>query len=88
MSVDPESTPTEEHGAAEDPRWLDRPGAVDKIIWALCILSAATVFADLFYHKHGHWHFQEIMGFDADDQPLVVERAEHLSRNQYWAHVA
>ena len=28
-------------------------------------LSAATVFADLFYHKHGHWHFQEIMGFDA-----------------------
>ena len=45
MSVDPESTPTEEHGAAEDPRWLDRPGAVDKIIWALCILSAATVFA-------------------------------------------
>ena len=65
MSVDPESTPTEEDGAAEDPRWLDRPGAVDKIIWALCILSAATVFADLFYHKHGHWHFQEIVGFDA-----------------------
>ena len=63
--MDPESTPTNDHAATDDPRWLDRPGAVDKIIWALCIASALTVFADLFYHKHGHWHFQEFMGFDA-----------------------
>lgn len=53
------------HGPSGDDRWLGRPGSVDKIVWALCGLSAATVLADLFYHKHGHWHFQELFGFDA-----------------------
>ena len=63
--MDPESTPTNDHAATDDPRWLDQPGAVDKIIWALCIASALTVFADLFYHKHGHFGFQEWFAFDA-----------------------
>ena len=64
--MDPESN-GHDHGteATDDPRWLDQPGAVNKIIWALCIVSGLTVVADLFYHKHGHWHFQEFMGFDA-----------------------
>lgn len=62
----PESSVTSaSHDATDDPRWLDRPGAVNKIIWALCIASALTVLADLFYEKHGHWHFQDFMGFDA-----------------------
>ena len=63
-AVETQETP-DASGATDDPRWLDQPGAVDKIIWTLCALSAATVFADLFYEKHGHWHFQDFMGFDA-----------------------
>lgn len=72
MSMDPETpnagaTPGE-HAAdhpTDDPRWLDQPGSVDKIVWALVAVSAASVLADFFYHKHGHWHFQEWFGFDA-----------------------
>ena len=51
--------------ASSDERWLDRPGSVDRLIWLLIGLSAATVVADFFYHKHGHWGFQEWFGFDA-----------------------
>ena len=65
-SETPEGSGTSQaHVATDDPRWLDQPGAVDKIIWALCIVSALTVVADFFYEKHGHWHFQDFMGFDA-----------------------
>jgi hypothetical protein len=51
--------------ATDDPRWLDKPGSVDlliKILIAACVLS---VMADFFYHKHGDFHFQEFLGFDA-----------------------
>ena len=59
---------THQPGVSEttaDERWLDRPGSVDRIIWLLVLVSAASVVADLFYHKHGHWGFQEWFGFDA-----------------------
>ncbi len=45
--------------------WFDEPANVNKIIWALVAACAATVIADLFYDKHGHYGFQEIIGFDA-----------------------
>ncbi len=58
--------PGHEHDAPnDDPRWLDRPGSVDLIVKALVAVSALTVVADLFYHKHGEYHFQEWIGFDA-----------------------
>ena len=68
MSLDePTERPPQpdESEATTDERWLDRPGSVDRIIWVLIALSAATVAADFFYHKHGHWGFQEWFGFDA-----------------------
>ena len=73
MSMEPEipkvtdaGTDAQNHDAvAADERWLDRPGSVDTIIRILIFLSAASVFADFFYHKHGHWGFQEWFGFDA-----------------------
>lgn len=63
---DPETTDAAHTaGASEDERWLDRPGSVDRIIWMLILLSAASVAADFGYDKHGHWGFQEWFGFDA-----------------------
>ncbi len=51
-----------------DPReekkyWLDDPHNVSKIyywLWAVCLLLAA---ADLFYHKHVHFAFEDWLGF-------------------------
>lgn len=62
--------PEDEHGAPQgtpedDPRWLDRPGSVDAIIRLLIVVCVGTVVYDFFVHKHGHWHFQEWIGFDA-----------------------
>ena len=67
MSTDklPQTDTTNAPEAPEDERWLDRPGSVDRLIWLLILLSAATVAADFFYDKHGHWGFQEWFGFDA-----------------------
>ena len=59
------STEHDEHGPTDDPRWLDEPGSVDTIVRALIGVSVASVAADLFYHKHGHWSWQEWIGFDA-----------------------
>jgi hypothetical protein len=53
------------HGATEDPRWLDKRGSVDLLIKILIAACVASVMADFFYHKHGDFHFQEIIGFDA-----------------------
>lgn len=56
---------TAEISGTPDERWLDRPGSVDTLVRLLIVLCAATVLADFFYHKHGHWGFQEWFGFDA-----------------------
>lgn len=60
-----ESTESGDVHANDDPRWLDKPGSVNLIIKILIGLSALTVVADLFYHKHGEYGFQEWFGFDA-----------------------
>ena len=45
--------------------WFDDSRNVNKIVWALVALSAVSVFAELFYHKHTHYGFQGYIGFDA-----------------------
>ena len=69
MSMEPDPNPQGQPSGAEqggdDERWLDRPGSVDTLIKALVAVSLVSVLADFFYHKHGHWHFQEFFGFDA-----------------------
>lgn len=45
--------------------WLDKPGSVDKVYWAVCILCAALFFADAFYEKHPHYEVETWFGFYA-----------------------
>ena len=52
-------------GASDKERWLDRPGSVNLIIKVLMGACALSVLADFFYHKHGDYHFQEWIAFDA-----------------------
>ena len=51
--------------AQEKPHWLDKPGSVDKVFFTLCVVCGALVAADLFYHKKGHFGFEDIIGFHA-----------------------
>jgi len=63
-SIDSASKSSSE-GGSEDERWLDRPGSVNLIIKVLMVACALSVLADFFYHKHGDYHFQEWIAFDA-----------------------
>jgi len=45
--------------------FFDHPKNVDRIIRILVFLCVCTVIADFFYRKHGEYHFQEWVGFDA-----------------------
>jgi phosphatidylserine synthase len=45
--------------------WLDEPGNVKKIIWALFAVCAALFLADTFYHKHSHFEAENFFGFYA-----------------------
>ena len=45
--------------------WLDKPGNVDKIIYALVGICALLFLADFFYHKHPHFGFEAWFGFYA-----------------------
>lgn len=53
----------------EKPRWLDDPGNVDLIVYALYAVSALLLVIDPFIHKHGPfaiehwWGFYGIYGF-------------------------
>ncbi len=49
----------------EEPRWPDKPENVKKIIWFVVAICTASVVADLFYDKHGHYDFEHIIGFHA-----------------------
>ena len=51
--------------SAEPLRWLDHKKNVDKVFYVLCGLCAAVVLADLGYDKHGHFAFENIIGFNA-----------------------
>ncbi len=43
--------------------WLDESRNVDKIFWGLCILCVLLVAADLFYHKHAEFSWEDWFGF-------------------------
>ena len=45
--------------------WLDEPGNVKKIIWALFAVCAALFLADAFFHKHSHFEAENVFGFYA-----------------------
>lgn len=50
---------------AERRRWLDERSNVDKVFYALCAICLMILVADLFYDKHGHYSFEEIVGLHA-----------------------
>ena len=53
-------------GAGDHPKgWFEEPANINKIVWSLYIACAASVLAELFYEKHGHYGFQNFFGFDA-----------------------
>ena len=60
-----ENADPERHPVNDDPRWLDDPKHVDLIVKLLAAACVLTVLADFFYAKHGDFHFQELVGFDA-----------------------
>lgn len=45
--------------------WLDQPENVNLLIRLLLAAAVGVALADLFYHKHGHFGFQEWFAFDA-----------------------
>lgn len=45
--------------------WLDNPANVKLIISALVVVCVALFLADFFYHKHGHFAFEQWPGFYA-----------------------
>ena len=47
----------------EQPRWLERPGNVEKVIWSVIAIAAGLTLADFFYHKHGDTKISETFGF-------------------------
>lgn len=42
----------------DDPRWLDNPRNVTRLVYGLAVLCALALVADLFYRKHPHFGFE------------------------------
>ena len=58
------SEQNQDNKAEDDKRyWLDDPGNVTKIAWALVAVCAALFVADAFYHKHGPFDIEHLFGF-------------------------
>ena len=45
--------------------WVERPGGVEKIVYALYAVCAGLFAADFFYHKHTNLAIEEFPGFYA-----------------------
>lgn len=49
-----------------EPRhWLERPGSVNKVIYALAVICIVVVVADFFYEKTTHHSWETTPGFYA-----------------------
>lgn len=62
------SDDTHEHSSpppGEPDYWLDQPANINLLIKILIASCVIVVGADFFYHKHGHFGFQEWFAFDA-----------------------
>lgn len=46
-------------------RWLDEPRHVTQLVYGVAAVLVATILADLLYHKHGHFAFEEWFAFHA-----------------------
>jgi hypothetical protein len=49
----------------DDPRWLDEPRHVTRLVYGLYALCGLAFLADLFYPKDGHFRFEHWFGFYA-----------------------
>lgn len=49
----------------DDRRWLDEPRNVTRLVWGLVVVCGALLLADLFYHKHVHFPWEEWFGIYA-----------------------
>lgn len=57
---------TDDHGTAREGErryWLDDPKNVDKIVYTLYTVCALLLLADLFYDRHAHFEFENLIGF-------------------------
>ncbi len=45
--------------------WVERPGGVEKIVYALYAVCAVLFAADFMYHKHSYLAIEDIPGFYA-----------------------
>ncbi len=49
----------------DKPRWLDRPGNVNRLVYGLYLLGAVLFVGDLLYLKHPHFEMEGVFGFYA-----------------------
>jgi hypothetical protein len=47
----------------EKPRWLDDPGNINRMVYALYAVSALLLVIDPFIHKHGPFAIEHWWGF-------------------------
>lgn len=68
----------------DDPRWLDDPRNVDRIVYGLYTVCGLAFLADFFYTKHPHFGFVSWFGFYAAfgfiASVSLVLTAKHLRR--------
>ena len=60
MAQHPSSPPP-----GEKRRWLDEPGNVTKVVWALVAVCALLFLSDLVYEKHPVFKVEYLFGFYA-----------------------
>lgn len=58
-------TATEHHGPGDDPRWLDDPRNVTRIVYVLVGFSVLAFVADFFYTKKPFFAIEEVPAFYA-----------------------
>jgi purine-cytosine permease-like protein len=45
--------------------WLDQPKNINKIVYLLYAACVGLLIVEFFYHKHGHFDFEQWFGFYA-----------------------
>lgn len=57
----------EHENKIHDPRtyWLDNPGNVRKLVWAIFGVCVLLFLADAVYHKHSYFMAEDLFGFYA-----------------------
>ena len=50
-------------GPPDPPGWADHPALAKALVPGLLVVCGLLILADLGYHKHGHYDFEEWVGF-------------------------